>query len=645
MVSRTGRKRDRSENGAENRSSFQEIEFSRIVEVPDKHAGRDYPAYYRSRNGRLKIVVSLPVHRRRIDRSRSGNFYYPLQTPDSGTGCTISVSAPFDLNNDRSSLLANSWNEWLIDEAAALTVDLLKGDWFQRFGADAFKALLLNGRANPSRFMEEIARLLKENACWPTRGKGEEHFNAAAKMVIPSDPMLDGFLNPSQYLDESLSGDSALCDLAAASGAKHFVLPSLVRLRCAGADGKGLQTKLKETEANFHFPAYDTSLKDPVRQAKMAATLSGMARRLSKANKADLSATVSTLTATGDLRRATELITVGPDIWGGCPEPLANRLHPDLVRHKAIASICRRFDEDSWLIDAAARATSASDDDPERNSLYAKLLVDDAPISRAALAAIRKSPVVRNQRMEWTRPAEMVVLRGALARFMAPVVNAPSQEMLGAPNLLARLRIRDRLNGTDLVRYAAAIHERPETAERFEKLLIDNIRLLSSAIVDQLRELPCLRARSGRLATPASLHLDTPTNRLCLGNLDCIMAGGNEPLYRKLRVREVAHSDTLLAVIDAARDRTEPPIRPDLLYPALAAAIARERRSSPIARSAGLTATITRRRASWLDRVSRRCSIMRYRCLENPIRCPMPISRSALGGRRVTSIGRGSSHT
>jgi hypothetical protein len=151
--------------------------------------------------------------------------------------------------------------------------------------------------------------------------------------------------------------------------------------------------------------------------------------------------------------------------------------------------------------------------------------------------------------------------------------------MLGAPNLLARLRIRDRLNGTDLVRYAAAIHERPETAERFEKLLIDNIRLLSSAIVDQLRELPCLRARSGRLATPASLHLDTPTNRLCLGNLDCIMAGGNEPLYRKLRVREVAHSDTLLAVIDAARDRTEPPIRPDLLYPALAAAIARERRS------------------------------------------------------------------
>jgi hypothetical protein len=579
LVSRTGRLVDQMEHGGENRSSFQEVEFSTIVDVPDKYAGREYPAYYQARGGRLRIAVSLPIHRRRIDRSRTGNFYYPLQTTDSSTGCALSVSAPFDLNGDRSSLLPNSWNEWLIDQAAGLTVDLLKGDWFQRYGADAFKALIPNGSVKPARFAEEIARHLRENACWPTRAKGDERFVTAAKLVLPSDPTLDGFLDDSRYLDASLSADSAVRELAATSGADHFTLSSLVRLRCAGEDGKALQTKLKDKEAKYRFTAYDTALKDAARQAKMAAALSRMARKLSKPNKADLSATASTLSATGELRRATELIRVDADIWNACPEPLANRLHQDLVPHKAIAGICRRFDEEAWLIDAADRAASASDDDPERAALYAKLLADDVPISRRALSALRNNPVVRNQRGAWTAPVEMVLLRGNLARFMAPVIDAPSREMLAAPHLLARLRIRDRLNGTDLVRYAAAIHERPDTAERFEKLLIDNIRLLSSAIVDQLRNLPCLRARSGRLVPPASLHLDTTTNRLCVSNLGLIVASGNEPLHRKLRVREVPHSNTLLAALDAARERSEPPARPDLLYPALVAAIARERRS------------------------------------------------------------------
>jgi hypothetical protein len=255
VVSRTGRLVDQMEHGGESRSSFQEVEFSNIVDVPDKYADREYPAYYRARGGRLRIAVSLPIHRKRIDRSRTGNFYYPLQTPDSSTGCALSVSAPFDLNSDRSNLLANSWNEWLIDQAAALTVNLLKGDWFERYGADAFKALIPKGRANPARFAEEIARHLKEDACWPTRAKENERFVTAPKLVLPSDPTLDGFLGDSRYLDASLSADRAVCELAAASGADHFILSSLVRLRCAGEDGKALQTKLKDKEANYHFTA------------------------------------------------------------------------------------------------------------------------------------------------------------------------------------------------------------------------------------------------------------------------------------------------------------------------------------------------------------------------------------------------------
>jgi hypothetical protein len=579
LVSRIGRLIARSEQGAEARSTFQEVEFSRILDVPDTYADRGYPAYYRARGGRLKIAVSLPIHGQRIDQSRIGNFYYPLQAPASRTGFSLSVSAPFDLNHDRSSLVDNNWNDWLIDQSAVLTIDLLKGDWLVRYGADAFKVLTPKGQATPARFSQGIARLLKDNACWPTRANGDERFVIASKLVLAKDASLEGFLSESRYLHPALTSDGAVRELAAASGAAHFTLSSLVRLRCAGKDTKALQTKLKDGEANFHFESYDTAMKDLGRQVKMAASLSGMARQLTKANKADLSATTSTLSAIGELLPATELITVDPHIWAACPEPLANRLHPDLVPYKVIAGMGRPFDEEAWLIDAAGRAGLASDEDAERAALYAKLLADGASLSRRAISALRKTPVVRNHRGEWTAPIHMVLLRGNLAHFMAPAVDLPSREMWGAPHLIARLRIRDKLNGTDLVRYAAAIHQRPETADRFEKLLFDHIRLLSSAIVDQLREIPFLRALSGRLVRPDTLHLDTVTNRVCIADPDRIVAGRNAILYRKLRVREVPHSGTLVETLDLARKDSKPPARPDLLYPALVAAMARERRS------------------------------------------------------------------
>lgn len=574
MVVRSGRLIDGNNKGV----SFQEEEFSRSIEIPVEHAGRRFPAYYKLPGGRLKIAVSVPIARRRIDLDQHGHFYYPLKAPSSLTGCAVSVSAPFELNTDRSGINDLVWNDWLIDQAVELTIDLLKADWFSRYGADAFKALIGNGTASPDRFVREIAERLAKDACWPTGEKIKDHFASASEIVLPVEEEYAGFLSDKSYLNPALAGDKTLCNLVTVCGAKRFTISSLVRLRCAGENAGDLETKVGD-DANFWFTNYSGSLADIDMQKSQAAALSAYPRRLTKQHRADLGNTASTLSATGELKPAVQLMIVDPDLWVDCPEPEANRLHPELVPYKSISSHCRTFNEEQWLIDAAERSATAAPDDRERKTLYRKLLTREAPISRPALSALRNNPVVKNQRGQWVAPAAMVHLKKSLAFLLDPAIDAPSKEMLNAPGLMARLRIRDSLSGSDLVRYARCMAERPETTERFEKLLTDNLKLLRPAIVEELRVIPCLKARSGQLVAPATLHLDTATNRLCIGDNDRIVGGSNDLLYRKLKLKVAPDSETLLDIIAAHREEGRAPARPDLLYPALVEAIGRERRA------------------------------------------------------------------
>ncbi|NPT54900.1 DUF3883 domain-containing protein [Paraburkholderia elongata] len=572
MVVRIGRLIDGNGRGV----PFQEEEFSRSIEIPAEHAGRPFPAYYKLPGGRLKIAVSVPIARQRIDLGQHGHFYYPLKARSSLTGCAVGVSAPFELNTDRSGITDLVWNDWLIDQAVELTIDLLKADWFGRYGADAFKALVGNGTASPDRFFSKIAERLAKDTCWPTREKAK--LARASEIVLPVEAEYSGFLGAERYLDPALAGDKALCDLVARCGAKRFTISSLVRLRCAGKDADNLETKVGD-DANFYFTNYSGTLAGIDIQKRQAAALSAYPRQLTKQHRADLGNTTSTLSASGELMPAVQLMVVGPDLWVDCPEPEANRLHPELVPYRSISSHCRTFNEEQWLIDAAQRAATAAPDDRERETLYRKLLTREAPISRPALSALRNNPVVRNQRGQWVAPAAMVHLKKPLARLLDHAIDAPSKEMLNAPGLMARLRIRDSLNGSDLVRYARALAERPEMAERFAKLLTENPKLLHPAIVEELRAIPCLKARSGQLVAPATLHLDTATNRLCIGDNDRIVGGTNDLLYRKLKLKVAPDSETLLDLIKCRRAEGRAPNRPDLLYPTLVEAIRSERRA------------------------------------------------------------------
>lgn len=574
MMARSGKLIDGNNGG----KRFQEEEFSRSVNIPAEYAARRFPDYYKL-GGRLKIAVSVPIARKGIDLGQPGHFYYPLKAPSSRTGCVVSVSAPFELNTDRSEINDHLWNDWLIDQAVELIIDLLKSDWFIRYGADAFKALVNNDIASPSRFATKIVERLANDACWPTRGEGEERFALAKQIVLPTDDQLGGFLENKRYLDPKLAIDKGVCNLAAQCGALRFTISSLIRLRCADKEANSLETKLSDADANYHFTDYKAALSGVDLQKRYAAALSNLARKLEKEHKVDLRDTPSTLSATGELKAAAQLMIVDTDLWLDCPEPEDNRLHPDLIPYKAISGHCAKFDEERWLIDAAGRAATAASDDRERETLYRKLLTREAPISRPALKALRNNPVVKNQRGEWVAPIAMVHLKRPLARLLDPAIDAPSKEMLGAPNLMARLRIRDTLNGSDLVRYARCLADSPEKAEQFEKLLTDNLSMMSSAIIEELRAIPCLKARSGKLTTPATLHLDTPTNRLCIGDDNQIAGGTNDALYRKLNLKVAPDSETLLDIIENCRAEDRAPNRPDKLYPALVDAIRRERRA------------------------------------------------------------------
>jgi hypothetical protein len=116
-------------------TSFEEVEFSRAISVPAQFLAqflaRTFPQYYHAGENVLRISVSVPIRRKRIDLSAIGHFYYPLQAPSSATGSVLSVSAPFELVADRSALLASEWNNWLAEQAAELglvDIRLTEGD-------------------------------------------------------------------------------------------------------------------------------------------------------------------------------------------------------------------------------------------------------------------------------------------------------------------------------------------------------------------------------------------------------------------------------------------------------------------------------------------------------------------------------------
>ena len=63
-VRRVGRLLD-GRLSAQERLNFEEIEFASAVQIPQKHADRAFPTYFKMGGGAIRIAVSIPLARRR----------------------------------------------------------------------------------------------------------------------------------------------------------------------------------------------------------------------------------------------------------------------------------------------------------------------------------------------------------------------------------------------------------------------------------------------------------------------------------------------------------------------------------------------------------------------------------------------------
>ncbi len=555
--------------------SYEELEFSRSIEIPTEHADLDFPGYYRSGN-RARIALSLPVRGKRLVLTGGGHAYYPLRAAHGRTGAVCSVSAPFQLDGDRTRPITSDWNDWLFEKAADLAADLIGTDWFRRFGADAYAASLPIGPDEPGSFRSRLAERLKSAKCWPSQVSGQ--LAAAASLVVADDPALEEHLAASQYLDRAVASRVALASLAAECGCRQFTVNSLVRLRCAGAEAKALSTKLSGAEANYHYKSYPGRLLAVDTQVATATSLTMLRRRLSKANREDLGATASTLAADGQIRTARELVIVTQDMWEACPAPVGTRLHPALNSLGAISGHCEAFDLGRWVVEAADRAANGTITPTEHEAVYRHIFAPETRFPLRTLAILRRSPVVQDEDGNWVKPEDLALLPSRDAVALASVVNAPGDALRRRPDLIRRLRIRRKVIGEDFIRLAAQVEEHPHLAEGVEALLRRNMPRLTQKIVTALTGQPILRTRAGNLASPANLHLPTIVNLGCLDDLNALVAGDNQGLYAKLGCRKQPSSTTLLEIIERCRTAGTPPPQPFLFYPALVQALREEGR-------------------------------------------------------------------
>ncbi|MBI1686776.1 DUF3883 domain-containing protein [Caulobacter hibisci] len=580
LIRRKGRLEDRSASGGTPRIlKVEELEFIRSVAIPSERRGVDFPSYYAAERGRLNVAVSVPLIRRRLDVSRNGNFYYPLQAPQGLTGFPFSISAPFKLDQDRSAVVQTPWNDWLLDEAARLTTEVLQKDWLGRFGALAYEGISPGRPAAPDRYQTAVINHLRTQAAWPTQAskRGAIVFAKAENLVVAGEPKLDGFMGTNNSLDKRLMDSPVVMDLVRSMGAKHFTINALVRLRCAGANGKDtLATKLSASEADYHYPSFESGPVDVADQVRSAEVLSSLRSRLSPANRKDLRDTRSTLAADQSLAPVHKLTLVDPSIWAACPAPMSTRLHPKLADVSLFARMCVPFDYADWAVDACSRAETGVIDAKERGALYRWLLLPETKLAPRVLAAVRKSPVVRSHSGDWVRPIDLAMLPRHDAAVLHHVVDAPHADLVKRPELLERLSVRRKVIADDLIALARRLGDHPGGGGAFEAFLVRHEGLLKLSVADELAKLPCLRNRAGGLSSASELHLATPSNLEWLDDPAVIVADGNVSLYRRLGCRSVPDAATLLALLRRRRVDKAPPPRLSEFYQTLADALRRQ---------------------------------------------------------------------
>jgi hypothetical protein len=564
------------------RRRTEELEFRRVITPPSDFPEGGIAGYYRRQGGRLMVAVSVPLLGDQPNADAVGRCYYPVATPHSDTGSAVSVSAPFLLNADRTSLLEHPWNDWLLSTAAGLVTDLLADDWYPRFGSSAFLAVRAARQSLAPRFAVAMEEGLREKRCWPTRAivrRSRAESARASDLVIPDAPHLDGFLTDGQYAALDVGKAPLVRAMARSFGAKVFTVNSLVRLRCGGPNDKPLATKTDtSTEAVFHYndPAASYAGEEGVRlQQRMAQALDLEARHLSPANREDLRGRPKTLAADGTLQAPSALWFVPSGVTGAEHLPGSVRLHPALSGSRTLTKMCLPFKPGPWILAVCQKISEGQASGAERDGVYSYVKNVHGKLPSAVIGAIRRSPVLKDHRGDWVSGEQLVQPSVATGSFFGPALHFPNRDYVRDAVLLKRLRLRRSIRDDEIVAFAGGWVRSPEIAERFEAVLARRPKL-SSPLVRRLSSIPFLASTSGGLAAPSSLYIRNSVTAASVGDDAPFVAGSRTDLYRRLGCREEPGSSDIVAHIAELRRAEAPCLRPELVYSALAKALVRE---------------------------------------------------------------------
>ena len=568
-----------------------EMEYQRAVAPPAGLPWPDVPGYFRVPAGRIRLGVSLRTRRGRIDLDTPGIFYYPIGASRSRTGFVFSVSAPFEMNENRDQLVDpqnSDWNEWLIQQAAAFAIGLLPQRLFAAFGAGAFLAFdpSAAGSSTVPLLGEEVRRLLSGEPCWPTqattgRAKRPEYAKAGS-LVVPAGPALAELAASTIAAESLLHADIAARPdtraIAIAVDSKVFTVGSLVRMRCAGKNAQNLATRIDEAaEASYFFKNFPDALLDLAVQQRFAAALDACRAELTDAHKKDLRASPTTMTAAaGTLASPGTLWVVDQALAGVVPSDQV--LHPGLAESRVLAGLCMRFNFSAWVIKTAGRLADGAASDEERDAL-GSYIRGQPTLSREAWRALRRSPVLQDHRGEWTVPQEMVSRSARGAALLEPALHFPARAD-EANESLARLQFRRVVRGSDLVALAQLAEQGKvppavmgRTASRLQKLL-------TRSVVTQLKSIRFLDTGQGRLTAPADAYIRSDRLVAALGDNGPYATGMPATLLRRLGCRTEPHADDILTNLAKLRESGLALNRPDAVYRVLVVALRRERRRS-----------------------------------------------------------------
>jgi hypothetical protein len=289
---------------------------------------------------------------------------------------------------------------------------------------------------------------------------------------------------------------------------------------------------------------------------------------------------------------------------------MTQRLHPDLVQYRTIRRLCQPFDVSAWAREVATQAITGTVEEEDREALFQYLLRTPEALSRTVWPDLRRAPILRDHRGDWVSAAEMIQRRAAGAARIEAALHFPSREIANSPAVQRRLRIRQKLAGTDLVRYARIAGDEPSLAEGFEESLNQLRVLLTRQAVAALGSIPFLRSTRGGLVAPPDAYVRTSHLLKCVGPDANFAAGRHTALHSRLGARSKPEVADIVLFFESLRAVASGPPNPEVVYPALLEALRQDGNASLLADDQILFAdgSGTLQRRCWLGRSTDRSS-------------------------------------